>query len=88
MLEWLTWLRTEDYTYEPLISCAASTGGAITTPNFEARSRRRSLAPKNSGRADECDATTFVFLLSYQPQAGPTPIPTGPIPTPKLTPGA
>ena len=27
-------------------------------------------------------------LISYQPQAGPTPIPTGPIPMPRLMPGA
>jgi hypothetical protein len=43
---------------------------------------KRMTAPARAGAAGS------VFLLNYQRQAGPKPMPTGPIPMPKLTPGA
>jgi hypothetical protein len=43
---------------------------------------------KKNGCAGRGRRSHFRLLLSYQPQAGPTPIPTGPIPIPKLMPGA
>jgi hypothetical protein len=72
-----------------MMGCKSGTARSAFSALLEVpqKYRRTAQKGKKKGRPGEAGAA-LSHLISYQPQAGPTPIPTGPIPMPRLMPGA